>query len=216
MSNFLAGAKLDNKRYDDCMIELRKVGVNYDPVTIKRVKARIATVYPELEGCLLMAAIRLALLEWRTPAEREKELQKQAELMAVERARNAEKRERRQSEKEARVEYARTHGIAVEHVASHMMEMAIRSMSEAAEKAQQFDRLEEVLDTWLVDGVLLGDCTRPHLIGAASQTADRAALFRSLADVVAPGETVRASNRLPDLLRIIRDSLPQARLGVAA
>jgi hypothetical protein len=214
MSGLFAGVKLDPARYDACMSELRKIGASFEPGVIKRTKARIAAIYPELEGYLFAVALKLALVEWRTPSEREKERQAQAELKIAVRVENAERRDQRQGEKEARVTYARQHGITVDQIGSHMMQQAVRSMTTYIEKAEKFDEVEALLDAWVVGDTPLGDCTREQLLAAAAEWAKaggvavkRAGMYRKIAADVGPGETVRTASRLDHLLSVLRESV---------
>jgi hypothetical protein len=210
MTKLFAGIRLDQKRYDECMAELRRVGVSFDPAGIKRAKARISSVYPDLEGYLFMVALRLALLEWRTPAEQQKQYRHEVQLAAHKREKAAEQRSARAELKQINLKYAAQQGLEPERVAAHRLESVLREIVAAAEKAQQYDRIADLLDAWTVGGRALGDCTQQQLFDAGDEwtaageaAINRGDLYRQLAEKMRPDETVRTSSKLSELLVIL-------------
>lgn len=78
-------------------------------------------------------------------------------------------------------------------------------------KADENAKIVELLDSWMVGDVRLGDCTKDKLIAEAGKLAHaattarrHAALYQKLAAVLKPGETVRKSAGRKALLAILQ------------
>lgn len=81
--------------------------------------------------------------------------------------------------------------------------------------AEENAKVVELLDSWTIGGVRLGDCTRDKLIAesgklvhAANTGRRHAALYMKMAAVLKPGETVRKSPGRKTLLAILRSVVP--------
>lgn len=77
--------------------------------------------------------------------------------------------------------------------------------------ADENAKVVELLDSWIVGGVRLGDCTRDKLIAESGQLAHtaatarrHAALYQKLAGMLKPGETVRKSSKRKALLAVLQ------------
>lgn len=207
MPNLFVGINIDRDRYDACMAELRKVGVRYDDAGIKRAKARIATIYPELDGHLFVVGLRLALLEWRTPAEQQKQREHEGELIIRKRERGAQQRATRAELREVNRRYSAEHKVPIEDVAGHRLERVIRDIESTVDKARRYDRLEKMMGELIIGNTAFGDCTREQLEAAANRLSSdgekmiaRGELYRELADRMVAGETVRAASRIHNWL----------------
>lgn len=80
--------------------------------------------------------------------------------------------------------------------------------------ANENAKVVELLDSWMVGGVRLGDCTKDRLIAEAGKLAHtattarrHAALYQKLAGLLKAGETVRKSSNRKALLAILRGAV---------
>jgi len=112
----------------------------------------------------------------------------------------SEARTERKKRREAHEDYAKKHGIPVEAVSRHMMQVCTKDIEEKYVKAQQFDHIVSLLDTWNVGGKSLGDCTKSDLLSAAVQDRHTAEILRTntevyyaIAGILVGNETVRQS-----------------------
>lgn len=88
---------------------------------------------------------------------------------------------------------------------------ALKPIIQNQRVADENAKVVELLDSWTVGGVKLGDCTKDKLMAEAGKLAHTAAtarrhagLYRKLAAVLKDGETVRKSSKRKALLAILQ------------
>ena len=110
----------------------------------------------------------------------------------------------------ADIAYCREHRIPLTDLAAHKLKGAVAMLQESAEKAAKYDKVVEMLDTWMVGGVALGECTKAKLLAEAARfeataadLATHASVYTRLAGHMRDGETVRTSTKRETMLDIL-------------
>ena len=198
----------DTEKYDACMGALR-AAENLHRLDGSAFSATahmiVSQTYPEAADIFFAEGVRRCLSTWTPPEYRV------ATVREDSLARAAERREEARERKANREEYARRNRITLDLVPTHMLEAALAPIAAAQVKAEKYDKVIELFDTWMVGGVKLGDCTRSKLIAESakhSRHADEATahanLYQRLAAQMSDGETVRQCGSRSLLLDVLR------------
>lgn len=114
-------------------------------------------------------------------------------------------------------EYCRLHRIHFSEAPAHKMKLAVAMIQENAAKAAKYEKVVEMLDTWMVGDTRLGECTKEKLLAEAARynrtaadLAAHSAVYTRLASHLRPNETIRTSTKREAVLDILLALKPDA------